>query len=177
VSGRSRLRGRTVRSWLGQSGFCCWTIRNTCRDLHNCFFVFYFCGLLSCLGDLWFPSPLWWGYYGCVSLNIFPPPFLCFMLLLGPIICAFENVVVPVRTIGAWSTLGQLFHFARVYFPSPVLADLPKIIDPPLFPCMMTYGVPIFMVSPFVVLLALVGIFSPCPPAGLVGLCLVTRLR
>jgi hypothetical protein len=50
------------------------------------------------------------------------------------------------------------------------LVDLPKIIGPSLFPCMTTSVVPIFMISPFVVLLALVGIFSPCPPAGLVGL-------
>jgi hypothetical protein len=41
-----------------------------------------------------------------------------------------------------------------------VLADLPKIIDPSLFPCMTTSVVPILMMSPFVVLLVAVGI---CP--------------
>jgi hypothetical protein len=35
----------------------------------------------------------------------------------------------------------------------PILADLPKIIGPSLFPCMTTSVVPIFMMSPFVVLL------------------------
>jgi hypothetical protein len=42
----------------------------------------------------------------------------------------------------------------------PVLADLPKIIDPSLFPCMTTSIVPILVMSPFVVLLAAVDV---CP--------------
>jgi hypothetical protein len=48
-----------------------------------------------------------------------------------------------------------------------VLADLPKIIGPSLFCCMMTFVVPISMTSPFIVLLEVVAI---CPPAGLVSL-------
>jgi hypothetical protein len=40
----------------------------------------------------------------------------------------------------------------------PVLADLPKIIDPSLFPCMTTSIVHILVMSPFVVLLAAVDI-------------------
>jgi hypothetical protein len=34
----------------------------------------------------------------------------------------------------------------------PVLADLPKVISPSLFPYMTTSVVPILMISPFVVL-------------------------
>jgi hypothetical protein len=44
-----------------------------------------------------------------------------------------------------------------------VLADLPKIIDPSLFPCMTISVVPILMMSPFSVLLVAVGI---CPLLG-----------
>jgi hypothetical protein len=43
---------------------------------------------------------------------------------------------------------------------SPVLADLPKIIDTSLFSCMTTSTAPILMMPPFVVLLVGVGI---CP--------------
>jgi hypothetical protein len=51
---------------------------------------------------------------------------------------------------------------------SPVLADLPKIIGPSLFPCMMTFVVPIFDDVPFCLPL------NSCrymPPVGLVDLC------
>jgi hypothetical protein len=41
-----------------------------------------------------------------------------------------------------------------------VLADLPKIIDPSLFPCITTSIVPILMMSLFIVLLVAVGICS-----------------
>jgi hypothetical protein len=58
---------------------------------------------------------------------------------------------------------------------SSVLADSPKIIDPLLFPCMMTSIVPILITSLLVVLLesvaSIVGSFSQCPPTGLVSLC------
>jgi hypothetical protein len=40
-----------------------------------------------------------------VSLNIFFAFFPYFLLLLGAAIFAFENVLVPIGTIGAWSTL------------------------------------------------------------------------
>jgi hypothetical protein len=50
----------------------------------------------------------------------------------------------------------------------PVLADLPKIIGPSLFPCMTTYAMPILMMSPFCHPL---GGCRCMPPAGLVGLC------
>jgi hypothetical protein len=50
------------------------------------------------------------------------------------------------------------------------LADLPKIIDPSLLPCMKTSVVPILMASPVVVLLTLVAtivdIFSLRPLPG-----------
>jgi hypothetical protein len=52
---------------------------------------------------------------------------------------------------------------APVSSPLPVLDDLPKIIDPSLFPCMTTYVVPILMMSHFVVLLVYVDISSLCP--------------
>jgi hypothetical protein len=52
---------------------------------------------------------------------------------------------------------------APVPFPSSVLVDLPKIIDPSLFPCMTTSIVTILMISPFVVHLVFVNTFSPGP--------------
>jgi hypothetical protein len=46
----------------------------------------------------------------CVSLDIFLPPFPRSPLLSSSAICAFENVLVLMSTIGAWSTLGQMFY-------------------------------------------------------------------
>jgi hypothetical protein len=55
---------------------------------------------------------------------------------------------------------GSAVLLADVSSSLPVLTDLPKIIGPSLFPCMTTSGVPILMMSPFVVLLVAVDI---CP--------------
>jgi hypothetical protein len=54
----------------------------------------------------------------------------------------------------------ELAVLLTVVSSSPVLSDLPKIIDPSLFLCMTTYVVPILMMSFFVVLLVAAGI---CP--------------
>jgi hypothetical protein len=51
---------------------------------------------------------------------------------------------------------------------SPVLADLPKIIDPSIFSCMTTSVVPNLMMSPFVILLVAAG---TCPPVRSVDHC------
>jgi hypothetical protein len=59
---------------------------------------------------------------------------------------------------------------APMSFSSFVLADLSKVIGPLLFPCMMAYVVSILMISPPVILLVLVDIFSPCSPVESVGL-------
>jgi hypothetical protein len=56
------------------------------------------------------------GYCWCVSLNIFLPPFPCFLLLLSAVICAFENMLVPMGSIGAWSTSCQLFYLLFMCF-------------------------------------------------------------
>jgi hypothetical protein len=68
---------------------------------------------------------------------------------------------------------------------SSVLADLPEIVGPSLFPCMTTSVVPILMMSPFIVLLVAIDIcpyrigrpLRPNSPAILLDLCLVTGLR
>jgi hypothetical protein len=52
---------------------------------------------------------------------------------------------------------------ASVFLTLSVLANLPKIIGPSLFPYMTTSVVPILTISLFVVLLALMDILSPCP--------------
>jgi hypothetical protein len=46
---------------------------------------------------------------------------------------------------------------SHVSFSSSVLADLPKITGPSLLPYITTSDVPILMIFPFVILLALVG--------------------
>jgi hypothetical protein len=58
------------------------------------------------------------------------------------------------------------FLVAPMYFLSSVLADLPKLIGPSLFPCMTTSVVHILMMSLFVVILLRVDIFCLWPPAG-----------
>jgi hypothetical protein len=55
---------------------------------------------------------------------------------------------------------GSVVLMAVVSFYLLVLADLPKIIGPSLFPCITTPAIPILMMSLFVVLLAAVDI---CP--------------
>jgi hypothetical protein len=55
---------------------------------------------------------------------------------------------------------GSAILLAVVSSSSPILADLPKMIGPSLFPCMTTFVVPILMMAPFVILLVVVGI---CP--------------
>jgi hypothetical protein len=57
----------------------------------------------------------------------------------------------------------EAFLVAPMSFPSSVLTDLPKIINLSLFPCMSTSVVPILMMSPFVVILVHLDIFSLCP--------------
>jgi ABC-type methionine transport system permease subunit len=56
---------------------------------------------------------------------------------------------------------GSAVLMAVVSSSLPVLADLPKIIDPSLFSCMTAFVVSILMMFPFVVLLVVVGI-CPC---------------
>jgi hypothetical protein len=53
---------------------------------------------------------------------------------------------------------GSVVLLAVISSFSPILADLPKIIGPSLFPCMTASVVPILMMSPFVVLLVAIGI-------------------
>jgi hypothetical protein len=67
---------------------------------------------------------------------------------------------------------GSTIFMAAVSPSLLVLAALPKIIGPLLFPYITTSTVPILMMSLFVVLLVAIGIVGICPPTELVGLCI-----
>jgi hypothetical protein len=57
-----------------------WTIRHTCREVHNCCSIFRFCGRLLFLNGLWSLSLLWWWVlWMCVIEYLF---HLLFLVLL-----------------------------------------------------------------------------------------------
>jgi hypothetical protein len=148
-----------------RSGLKGHTIHRTCRGLCNCCLVLCFCGCLICFDGLW-PPPLlrWWGYCGCISLNIFLLLFPCSHLLSSVAIYAFETVSASMDTIEAWSILGRLFCWMFLcLLPCLYWSIYQKNIGPSLFSCMMTSVVPILMMSHFVVLLADVDMSSLCP--------------
>jgi hypothetical protein len=107
------------------------------------------------------------GYCGCVSLNIFSASFSWLSFALRRCIFRFWDRVNPDGHHRGMEYFGSTVLMAVVSSFLVVLADSPKIIGPSLFSCMMTYAVPILMMSFFVVLSVAAGI---CPPAGLVSL-------
>jgi hypothetical protein len=89
--------------------------------------------------------------------------FAYFSLLSFALKCCnfrFSDRVSPNGHHQSMEYLGSAVLLAVVCSSLLVLVDLPKIIDPSLFPCMTTSIVPILMMSPIVVLLAAVDI---CP--------------
>jgi branched-subunit amino acid transport protein len=156
--GRSGLRGRTVRAWCRLSSLVSQAVCHTCRVLHKCCFIFYFCGHLLFLNGLWSPFLLrWWVLWMCVIEYLFRLLFLAL----------FWDSVNPAGHHRGMEYFGSAILMAIISSILFVLADQPKIIGPSLSFCMTTSIVPILIMSFFVVLSVAAGI---CPPAGLVGL-------
>jgi hypothetical protein len=155
-----RTQGRTVRALCRWSGLSSWVVCHTCRVLHNCCFIFHFCGRLLFLNSLWSPFLCGGGYCGCVSLNIFSASFSWLSFALRRCNFRFWDRVNPDGHHRGMEYFGSAVLMAVVSSFLVVLADSPKIIVPSLFSCMMASAVPILMMSFFVVLSVAAGI---CP--------------
>jgi hypothetical protein len=165
--GRSGLGCRTVRALCRWSGLFSRAVCRTCRMLHKCCFIFYFCGRLLSLNGLRSPFLCGGGYCECVSLNIFSASFSWFSFALRRCNFLFWDRFNPAGHHRGMEYFGSTVLLVVVSSFLVVLADSLKIIGPLLSSCMMTSAVPILMISFFVFLLVATGI---CPPAGLVDL-------
>jgi hypothetical protein len=164
----SGLRGRTICALCRLSGLYSRIVRHTCRVLHICCFIFYFCGRLLFLNGFWFPYLLWWWVlWMCVIEYLFRLLFLVSFTLRRCNLC-FCDRVNPDGHHQGMEYFGSAILMAVVSSLLLVLADSPKIIGPSLSSCMATSVVPILIMSFFVVLSVVVDI---CPTARLVGLC------
>jgi hypothetical protein len=162
-SGIERVRALCRRSSLYSQTVC-----HTCRELHNCCFIFHF--VVICFSSMAFGLHLFCGggYCGCVSLNIFSASLSWFSFALRRCNFCFCDRV----------NLNE-HHRGMEYFGSVVLLT----VVPSFFAC---HGRFTKNHRPFIIFLydgiccsyfddvsfcRPVGGCSYMPPAGLVGLC------